>query len=161
MAAVTQEGRALKYADASLQADKDVVMAAVTQEGWALMYADASLQADKDVVMAAVAQDAWALKYADASLQTDFEVQLVHAFRHGTATTALNAMHRLRMSSDWEEQDATLGRAVALLSCFPVSATSPSEHRQLHDVVEDMIRQAYRPGTDRDRKAFQQEGFAY
>ena len=51
---VHMDVQALKYADASLQADKDVVMAAVTRYGWGLQYAAASLQADKQVVMAAV-----------------------------------------------------------------------------------------------------------
>jgi beta-glucosidase-like glycosyl hydrolase len=41
---------------ASLKSDKDVVMAAVTNDGSALEYADASLKSDKDVVMAAVTQ---------------------------------------------------------------------------------------------------------
>jgi hypothetical protein len=56
LAAVAQNGEAalaLKYADAALKADKDVVLAAVAQYGGALEYADAALKADPDFRRAA------------------------------------------------------------------------------------------------------------
>ena len=53
LAAVTQHGSALEYADESLKKDKEVVIAAVTQSGiLALKYADESLKKDKEVVLA-------------------------------------------------------------------------------------------------------------
>ena len=45
LAAVQQNGRALKYASEELQADREVVLAAVQQNGDALTYASQELQA--------------------------------------------------------------------------------------------------------------------
>ena len=45
LAAVQQNGRALKYASEELQADREVVLAAVQQNGEALTYASRELQA--------------------------------------------------------------------------------------------------------------------
>jgi len=68
LAAVAQNGRALKFADASLRRDRDVVLAAVAQSRNALYYADASLRSDRDVVLAAGGEtNPWALK---AAIQT-------------------------------------------------------------------------------------------
>jgi hypothetical protein len=52
-------------------ADKAEMLAAVAQNGKALRHADAALKGDREVVLAAVAQDGDALEYADAALQTD------------------------------------------------------------------------------------------
>ena len=43
---------------------REVVIAAVGQEGWALKYATEALKGDREVVMAAVVQDGTALRYA-------------------------------------------------------------------------------------------------
>jgi len=51
-----------------------VVMAAVTQNGWALKYASDDLKADKEVVMAAVTQNGSTLDYASDSLKKDPEI---------------------------------------------------------------------------------------
>ena len=51
-----QDGWALKFAHASLKADKEIVLVAVRQNGWALLHAAEFFQEDKDVVMAAVSQ---------------------------------------------------------------------------------------------------------
>ena len=55
LAAVAQDGWALREAGPALQADKEVVLAAVAQHGWALNWASPELRADKDVVLAAAA----------------------------------------------------------------------------------------------------------
>ena len=147
MAAVTQDGQALKHAHASLQADREVVTAAVTQKGWALQYAETSFKVDREVVMAAVKESGIALEFADSSLHSDLEVQLVAA-RHDKATEALALLERLRKLPDWEEQEAMLGRAVELLEVFP----------QFHDLVDGMIQRAYAPG-DRDRAEYENNVF--
>ena len=69
LAAVSQNGDALRYASTHLHADKEVVLAAVAQKGDALRYASADLQADKDVVFVAVAScaDANANAHANAN----------------------------------------------------------------------------------------------
>ena len=64
LAMVTNNGYALKLANKTFRADKDVVLAAVTNKGTSLNYADASLKADRDVVIAAVTNDANAINYA-------------------------------------------------------------------------------------------------
>ena len=69
MAAVLQNGIALKCADESFKRDRDGVLAAVRQNGEALLYADQSLKRDHDVVIAALRQNGHALLYADASLK--------------------------------------------------------------------------------------------
>ncbi len=53
MAAVAQNGRALRFASDGLRGDRDVVMAAVAQDGRALQYASAGLRVDPDVVIVA------------------------------------------------------------------------------------------------------------
>ena len=53
LAAVKEDGMALKYADSSLRENKEVVLAAVTQFGRALNYANLSLKKDKEVGLAA------------------------------------------------------------------------------------------------------------
>ena len=49
LAALTHDGlAALKFASAELQADQEVVLAAVTQEGRSLRYASVELREDQD-----------------------------------------------------------------------------------------------------------------
>ena len=71
LAAVTQNGDALKHASVALQNDKHVVLAAVAQCGRALQYASVELQNDKEVVLAAVVQHGLALQYASWELRRD------------------------------------------------------------------------------------------
>jgi hypothetical protein len=47
---VKQNGRALKYADEKLKANKEVVLAAVKQDVSALDYVDDSLKNDPDIL---------------------------------------------------------------------------------------------------------------
>jgi hypothetical protein len=53
LAAVNNNGNALKYAGGNLNNDKKVVVAAVTQKSRALQYASKELLADPDVKRAA------------------------------------------------------------------------------------------------------------
>ena len=53
MAAVKQNGEALRYASAELKGDREVVMAAVKQDWRALEYASEELKGDREVMMAA------------------------------------------------------------------------------------------------------------
>ena len=59
--AMQQDGRAYR----------DLVLAAVWQDGMALRYASEELQADREIVLAAVRQDGRAPDYASAELQAD------------------------------------------------------------------------------------------
>lgn len=71
LAAVTQDGMALKYAGSALQANRDVVMAAVRQTGWALAFAARELRADREIALAAVRQNGLALMHVQKALQAD------------------------------------------------------------------------------------------
>ena len=54
LAAVQQNGSALRHASEPLRADREVVLAAVQQNGQALRHASEPLRADREVVLAAV-----------------------------------------------------------------------------------------------------------
>ena len=71
LAAVKQDGSALKYAAEVLQADREIVLAAVKQHGSVLEYAAAGLQADREIVLAAVKRFGLAIWYASGALRTD------------------------------------------------------------------------------------------
>ena len=82
LAAVNQNGRALKYAPAELKKDKDFVLAAVNQNGRALWFASAALQNDKEIVLAAVNQDGRTLRFASAALKNDKDILMAAVARH-------------------------------------------------------------------------------
>ena len=71
LAAVAQNGYALRYASVELRADREVVLAAVAQDGDALQFASVELRADREVVLAAVAQYGDALQFASVELRAD------------------------------------------------------------------------------------------
>jgi hypothetical protein len=85
LAAVRQDGQALKHASEVLKADKEVVMAAVQQQGQALAHATEALKADKEVVMAAVQQQGQALVHATEALKADKEVVMAAVQQQGQA----------------------------------------------------------------------------
>ena len=53
LAAVTQNGLALRYASEELKNNREIVLAAVTQNGWALIDASEELKGERDIVLAA------------------------------------------------------------------------------------------------------------
>ena len=83
LAAVAENGHALKHASAELRGDKEVVLAAIAKNGDVLDYASAELRADKEVVLAAVAQHGYLLDCASAELRGDKEVVLAAVAQHG------------------------------------------------------------------------------
>jgi hypothetical protein len=85
LAAMAQNGYALRYASAELRADREVVLAAMAQHGYALEYASAELRADREVVLAAVAQHGYALRSASVELRADREVVLTAVAQNGDA----------------------------------------------------------------------------
>ena len=74
-AAVANTGNALVYAAEELKADRAVVLAAVTQDGYALRYAS-QYKANRAVVLAAVQQNGSALEFASEELRGDRAVVL-------------------------------------------------------------------------------------
>ena len=97
MEAVKQDWRALEYASADLQGDKDIVVEAVKQYGLALEYASADLKGNKDIVMEAVKQYGKALECASADLQNDKTLQKLAK----SATPDRDALHIAAESGYW------------------------------------------------------------
>ncbi|SVC90979.1 uncharacterized protein METZ01_LOCUS343833, partial [marine metagenome] len=76
---------ALKHADDSFQADREVVLAAVRNSGTSLKYASEALKDDREVVLEAVRNNGIALKYASDTLKADREVVLEAVKNNGNA----------------------------------------------------------------------------
>ena len=76
---------ALKHADDSFQADREVVLATVRNSGTSLKYASKALKDDREVVLEAVRSNGIALKYASDTLKADHEVVLEAVQNNGNA----------------------------------------------------------------------------
>ena len=85
LAAVRQNGCALRYASKALRADREVALAAVKQDGHALSFVSEALNADRGVVLAAVKQNGGALWYAPVALRAEREVVLAAVKQNGGA----------------------------------------------------------------------------
>ena len=96
--AVAQNGWALRYAAAELQADKEIVATVVAQDGGALRYAAPELQTDKEILLTAVAQDGGALRYAAPELQRDSALLQLQALNPKVSLPLLAAQLRLRLA---------------------------------------------------------------
>ena len=92
MAAVKHSGYALRYADAPLKKDPEIVLAAVRQSGAALTYADEDLKKNRKIVLAAVNKDGYALRYADEDLKKDREIVLAAVTRNGQVLRYADAL---------------------------------------------------------------------
>jgi len=84
-AAVSNAGRALRFAAPALQADRWLVLSAVRACGQALQHASRQLRGDSKVVLAAIAQNPYALEFASEKLRGDRSVVL-QAVRKEPAT---------------------------------------------------------------------------
>jgi hypothetical protein len=103
LAAVAQDGDALRLAAAKLQRDQEVVLAAVAQNGHAFRFAATGLKHVREVVLAAVAQDGDALYHAAAELQDDVTLRQLRAVNLRVSAPLLAARLRLtlaRLNSD-------------------------------------------------------------
>ncbi|MEO1479619.1 MAG: DUF4116 domain-containing protein, partial [Bacteroidota bacterium] len=107
LAAVTQSGSALFFADVSLRSDRDFVLSAVAQNGGALGYADASLKRDREIVLTAVKQDGMALRSAADSLKRDHDVVLAAVTQNCDA-----AMHTDKTIGRWAAASKSFGEAL-------------------------------------------------
>ena len=59
-----------------LKADREFMLAAVKQNGWALKYASDELKGDREIVLEAVKQKGYALQFASDELKGDREIVL-------------------------------------------------------------------------------------
>ena len=85
LAAVQQDGMALKLQNKLIRRDRGIVLAAVKQNGWALRHA--SEERDREVALEAVRQNGWALQFASEELRGGREARRVGlAVRLGGAT---------------------------------------------------------------------------
>ena len=96
LAAVTQNGRALRYASEPLKGDHEIVLAAVTQKGWALRYASEPLKDDREIVLAAVTQEGSALYYASERLKNDNILQRLVKLKSPEAAVQFRALEPLK-----------------------------------------------------------------
>jgi len=64
-------GLALQFANATLKADRELVLAAVREDGFNLQHTTEVLRADKELVLAAVTRTHAALRFAKGGLQHD------------------------------------------------------------------------------------------
>ena len=83
LAAVSQNGLALKFAASELRGDPEIVMAAVRQDAHALEYAAGKFIYDNRVVLAAISQNPSALLLAATRLQVDKQFILAAVKRKG------------------------------------------------------------------------------
>merc|ERR1712183_1119622 len=87
MAAVAQDGDALKYCSTGLQLDRKIrTLATVRKKGQALKDALEEMKGDCDVCMAAVAQDWRALQHCSEEMKGDSEV-VITALKQGPLNT--------------------------------------------------------------------------
>eukprot|EP01046_Picozoa_sp_COSAG06_P048048 COSAG06_NODE_7105_length_2632_cov_3.095934_2_plen_254_part_00 len=85
LAAVAQQGWALKFASSELQGSAEIVRVAVEQDGHALRHASAEMRGSADIVRVAVAQAGSSLQYASAELQGSAEIVRVAVEQSGYA----------------------------------------------------------------------------
>ena len=89
LAAVQQDGMALKLQNKLIRRDRGIVLAAVKQNGMALQFADPDnqekLNRDREIVMTAVGSNGLALEFVDYSLRRDRDVVLLAVRSHGGA----------------------------------------------------------------------------
>ena len=89
LAAVQQDGMALKLQNKLIRRDRGIVLAAVKQNGMALQFADPdrqeNLNRDREIVMTAVGSNGLALEFVDYSLRRDRDVVLLAVRSHGGA----------------------------------------------------------------------------
>ena len=91
LAAVKQDGEALKSVSKRLSDDTNIVLAAVHQSGYALKYASDRLKDNKNIALAAVQEDGEALKYVSKNLKDDTNIVLAAVHQSG---------HALKYASD-------------------------------------------------------------
>ena len=83
--AVKQNGRSLQFASEELRRDRGIVLAAVRQNGAALNYAAKEFQRDREITLAAVQQNGSALEFASEELRRDREIVLAALEQNGAA----------------------------------------------------------------------------
>lgn len=85
MAALLQEGSALRFAPEELRADREVALLAVRENGIALQFTAPELRADRDLVLAAVRSNGSALQFSAEALHGDRDVVMAAVQENGEA----------------------------------------------------------------------------
>ena len=83
LAAVQRDGNALEYASKELQKDPEIVYAAVQSNGHALQFASPEIKTNRHIVLSAVQRDGRALQYASPELQNDKPIVLAAVKHNG------------------------------------------------------------------------------
>lgn len=139
LAAVIQNGRALRFASSELQGDRDVVQASVQEHGRALRYAPAPLQADSDLVTSAVKTNGFALEFASDSVRDDRRVVLAAVQLGGEDGAAVLAFASDELRRDREVLLAAIRHSTnfALLSAalLRAGASIRADREVIHEAV--------------------------
>ena len=110
LAAVRQDGRALRHASETLKNDREIVLAAVTQNVDAFEYASETLKNDREIVLAAVTQDGRALLHASETLKNDRTLQRLGNLNSSDAAVKFRALEplktKLKQEKNTERQTA-------------------------------------------------------
>jgi len=85
LAAVSQNGEALKYADDNLKDDQDVVLVAVQSSGIAVQYASSECIQHHDVALAAVTQNGDALQFLTEASRANRDIVLAAVQQKGSS----------------------------------------------------------------------------
>ena len=94
VAAVTQNGDALRYAARSLRAVKSIALIAVNRDGMELKDVSGAMQNDAEVVAAAVHQNVWAIQHASSDLRADRTIAIIVVQREGLCLQYLSSALR-------------------------------------------------------------------
>jgi len=138
MAAVKQNGNALKLALDEFQADRGIVMAAVKQTGHALQYASDDFKADRGIVMAAVKRHMHenALHYAPDQLKVDRNIVMAVVNQQESALSRASVMeHQNKLLEKSVETQAKQIQEleVALASSRPIESVDLAQEQNEGD----------------------------
>ena len=105
LAAVRQNGLALKFASDELKSDREIVMVAVGSCWRALEFAGCKFKFDREIAFTAMLQDSGALQYVDKSLRCD--ERLLHEVSQWAAAAKRTAADtRFTLDPSWDAATA-------------------------------------------------------
>jgi hypothetical protein len=166
LAAVKQDGLALKWASTPMREERDVVLAAVKQNGLALCFASHPLLADKEVVRAAVAQDGHALNCASTPMRADKDVVLAAVKQNGLALNwasdalladkdvVLAAAKQNGLALKYADGDLTFDVRVTLMTDSPFITNI-----KLSDSVQKLLEKLKVLAQERDYPVYENERY--
>jgi hypothetical protein len=126
---------------AQVHAARDEVLAAVAQDGYALRSASAELRADREVVLAAVAQNGDALQHASVELRADPTLQRLASFTKSECEGRLLAhtLLQLRLFGHLQHLPAMLDKQLAVDSLPSLGQAELHQARQAFHAISHRL----------------------